>query len=90
MEFSSIKYNFHGPIHTIYCALAAGNDFQKGVWLSVNHSGDSDSTGAITGNILGALLGMDAIPRKYLAELELIEVIKETAEDLFERKDRYP
>lgn len=73
---------------SIYCALAAENDFQKGVWLSVNHSGDSDSTGAVTGNILGALLGMDAIPRKYLAELELIEVIKETAEDLYERRDR--
>jgi len=29
---------------SIYCALVAGDDFKKGVLLSVNHSGDSDST----------------------------------------------
>lgn len=31
--------------------------------LAVNHDGDSDSTGAITGNILGAYLGQQAIPQ---------------------------
>ena len=31
------------------------NDFSKGIIAAVNHSGDSDSTGAVTGNILGAL-----------------------------------
>jgi hypothetical protein len=38
-------------------ALAAKGDFARGVRLAVNHSGDSDSTGAIVGNILGAVLG---------------------------------
>jgi ADP-ribosyl-[dinitrogen reductase] hydrolase len=69
----------------IYCSLVAGNDFEKGVRLAVNHSGDSDSTGSITGNILGAVLGIDSIPGKYLEELELIGLIKEVAVDLFER-----
>jgi ADP-ribosylglycohydrolase len=69
----------------LYCALAAGNDFQKGICLSVNHSGDSDSTGSICGNILGALLGADAIPPNYLAKLELADAISEIATDLFER-----
>ena len=41
---------------SIYCALVA-TDFADGVVLAVNHGGDSDSTGAITGNILGTLLG---------------------------------
>src|SRR5690606_12919747 len=45
----------------IYCALVAGGDFAAGLRLAVNHSGDSDSTGAITGNILGTLLGAGAI-----------------------------
>ncbi|TSK07498.1 MAG: ADP-ribosylglycohydrolase family protein [Geobacter sp.] len=38
-------------------ALIAKEDFTHGIKLSVNHGGDSDSTGAITGNIFGALLG---------------------------------
>jgi ADP-ribosylglycohydrolase len=67
---------------SIYCALAAGDDFEKGIRLAVNHSGDSDSTGSITGNILGALLGTAAIPDRWLAQLELRRVIEEIARDL--------
>jgi ADP-ribosyl-[dinitrogen reductase] hydrolase len=48
-------------------------------WLAVSHSGDSDSTGAITGNILGALLGKRAIPEEWLVDLEIRKVIEETA-----------
>jgi ADP-ribosylglycohydrolase len=70
---------------SLYCSLVAGDDFRKGVLLSVNHSGDSDSTGSITGNILGALFGIDIIPEKWLAELELKELIEEIAVDLFDQ-----
>lgn len=63
----------------LYCALAAEGDFAKGVRLAVNHSGDSDSTGSITGNILGALLGKGAIPEEWLGKVELGKVIEETA-----------
>jgi ADP-ribosylglycohydrolase len=66
---------------SIYCALVAG-DFRQGVVLAVNHDGDSDSTGAITGNLLGALLGEEAIPAQWLEPLELREVIAELADDL--------
>jgi len=48
----------------------------------VNHDGDSDSTGAITGNILGAHLGYDAIEDKWKRDLELSDVILEIADDL--------
>ena len=68
---------------SIYCALCAENDFKKGVLLAVNHSGDSDSTGAITGNILGCLLGNTSIPEKWVERLELKEVIQELGIDLF-------
>jgi ADP-ribosyl-[dinitrogen reductase] hydrolase len=71
----------------VYCALAAGEDFEKGVRLAVNHGGDSDSAGAVAGNILGALLGRGAIPQRYLESLELAEVIEEIGVDLFERAD---
>lgn len=67
----------------VYCALKYADDFEKGVTAAVNHDGDSDSTGSIAGNILGASLGYGAIPRKYLDKLELRGVIEEVAEDLW-------
>jgi ADP-ribosylglycohydrolase len=67
----------------IYCALKYPNDFKKAVVTAVNHKGDSDSTGAVTGNILGAYLGLSAIPSQYLENLELKNVILELADDLY-------
>ena len=55
----------------VYCGLRYDNDFSEGVIASVNHDGDSDSTGAITGNLLGAYLGMNRIDEKWLEPLEL-------------------
>ena len=66
----------------VYCALKHADNFDAAIIASVNHNGDSDSTGAITGNILGAYLGMDAIPAKYTEKLELIDVIKKVAANL--------
>ena len=67
----------------IYCALVAG-DFEEGIVLAVNHGGDSDSTGAIAGNLLGALLGDGAIPPRWIIPLELARVTSEIADDLYE------
>lgn len=66
----------------VYCATVAHGDFERGVRLAVNHSGDSDSTGAIAGNILGAQLGMEATPERWLAQLELRDVLETLAADL--------
>lgn len=43
----------------IYCSLKYPNDIEKALIAAVNHGGDSDSTGAVTGNILGASLGAE-------------------------------
>ena len=66
----------------VYCALKYENDFDRALIAAVDHSGDSDSTGAVTGNLLGARLGLAGIPAKYLEDLELKSVILELAEDL--------
>ena len=66
----------------LYCALRHQNDFSAGVIAAVNHKGDSDSTGAVTGNILGALLGYAAMEAKWKRDLELSDVILELADDL--------
>lgn len=67
----------------IYCSLRYHDDFSKGIIAAINHSGDSNSTGAVTGNIiLGAWLGYSAIGQKWKEQLELKEVILELADDL--------
>lgn len=66
----------------IYCSLKYQNDFDRAITVSVNHNGDSDSTGAVTGNIVGALLGYAAIDEKWKKDLELIDVILELSDDL--------
>ena len=66
----------------VYCALKYAEDFDKAICAAVNHNGDSDSTGAVCGNLLGAYLGYDAIPQKFKDRLELHDVILEIADDL--------
>ena len=70
----------------VYCALIAA-DLRAGVILAVNHDGDSDSTGAIAGNLLGALHGVQAIPAEWLTPLELRRVIDTVANDLYATRD---
>ena len=66
---------------SLYCSLASPN-FEEAVVLAVNHSGDSDSTGAMTGNICGALYGVSAIPTRWLERVELRHEIAQIADDL--------
>lgn len=66
----------------LYCSMKYYDDFEKAIIAAVNHSGDSDSTGAITGNIMGALHGYDAIPHYYKQDLELRWLIEALALDL--------
>jgi ADP-ribosylglycohydrolase len=65
----------------VYCALVA-DDFRDGVLLAVNHSGDSDSTGSIAGQLLGAMLGVDSIPSNWKDGLGLYSVVERVAGDL--------
>ncbi len=69
------------------CALTADTGAPAGVaealWRAVCHSGDSDSTGSITGNLLGACVGVDGLPDAWLPALELRDVIERIAVDLF-------
>ncbi len=64
----------------LYCALVA-EDVRHGLLLAVNHSGDSDSTGSLCGNLLGALHGETALPPGWVAELEGRATILELADD---------
>jgi ADP-ribosylglycohydrolase len=60
---------------SVFCSLRYESDLNKALFVSVTHSGDSDSTGSITGNILGAYLGMSAINENWLDVLEVTEIV---------------
>lgn len=64
----------------VYAALVA-KDFRTGVLLAVNHSGDSDSTGSIAGQILGAMYGVEGIPDEWRDGLESGHVVDRVAND---------
>jgi ADP-ribosylglycohydrolase len=78
----------------VYAALAypAPEQFLDAVSVAVSHGGDSDSTGAICGNILGALHGDAALPAGLVARLEgrgpMLELVDDfIAEFTTERND---
>ena len=58
-------------------------DFGQGIISAVNHGGDSDSTGSVAGQILGAVHGVAAIPDEWLNSLELRDTIDVVGRDLF-------
>ena len=70
----------------LYCAAKHFDDFEKAMIAAVNHAGDSDSTGAIAGNIIGAAIGYEALPKFYKKDLELHDVILAIADGLYEGK----
>ncbi|MGN1019533.1 MAG: ADP-ribosylglycohydrolase family protein [Aristaeellaceae bacterium] len=63
----------------VYCCLRFPDSMEECLCAAVTHKGDSDSTGAIAGNILGAWLGAEAIPRRWLDALEMRELMERMA-----------
>lgn len=58
------------------------DDFKACMICSVNHGGDSDSTGAVAGNIIGAILGYDAIPNYFKDNIQLKDLLLSMADRL--------
>lgn len=76
----------------LYCALRHAGSAEDAIIAAVNHDGDSDSTGSICGNIMGAIYGYEAIKRQRLfcpqgkeleQTLELSDIILAIADDLY-------
>ncbi|MBK3580794.1 ADP-ribosylglycohydrolase family protein [Streptomyces sp. MBT65] len=65
----------------VYSALAA-SDVKSALLLAVNHSGDSDSTGSICGNLLGARYGDHGLPHSWVQGVEGRAMIAALADDL--------
>lgn len=59
----------------IFSVLRHIDDFSACMISAVNHGGDSDSTGAVAGNIIGAILGYKAIPEKFTRTIQLKDLL---------------
>ena len=66
----------------VYACMTCGGDFDAAMITAVNHSGRSAAVGAVTGAVLGILMGESALPEFYLESLEPTPYLTELAEDL--------
>ena len=69
----------------IFCAMRA-SDFEAGLRMAVNHDGDSDTTGLLVGQLLGASCGLATIPARWLELLEMKDEILLLSRDIAEHK----
>lgn len=67
----------------VYAAASFRDAPRFALCFAVNHSGDSDSVGALCGNLVGALHGEEALPEEWLAALEGRATIERLADDLW-------
>jgi len=54
----------------MYCCMSCPNDFRAAVLMAANTVGDSDTIACITGALMGARLGIGAIPPEWLGKVE--------------------
>lgn len=67
----------------LFCALNHPDDLDEAVLAAVNITGDSDTTGSMTGALLGAAHGEDAIPPGWLSSLEMRDTLACLADQLY-------
>ena len=66
----------------MYACLMADGDFDRAMIIAINHSGKSAAVGAVCGAILGAHLGVEALPSFYVDCLDAGPVLRELLADL--------
>ena len=69
-------------------ALHHGRNFREGCLLAVNLGDDADTTGAVYGQLAGALYGVMAIPKHWRQQLTRVAMIDDFAIRLAEAADR--
>jgi ADP-ribosyl-[dinitrogen reductase] hydrolase len=67
----------------LWC-IARTTSFEQAVLTAVNLGNDADTTGAITGQIAGALYGCNGIPVSWLSNLHMRDEISDFAGRLYE------
>ena len=67
----------------LYAALCAGS-FIEAIQIATNHSGDSDSTASIAGQLWGAMNGLDGIPHVWISSLDVLLPLLHLARQLLQ------
>ena len=68
-----------------FCILRYPDDYKKAVQTAVNITGDSDSVGSVAGGILGARLGVEAVPVSWVEALKEKPKLEEMVAPLLEK-----
>jgi ADP-ribosyl-[dinitrogen reductase] hydrolase len=71
----------------LYAALSAGS-FVEAIRIATNHSGDSDSTASIAGQLWGAMNGLDDIPHVWVSGLDVLSPLLHLTRQLLKRSCR--
>jgi ADP-ribosylglycohydrolase len=64
-------------------AFSKSRSFEEGCLLAVNLGDDSDTVGAVYGQLAGTYYGVDSIPNKWRNELSKVAVLENFTEKLF-------
>ena len=64
----------------LFSALAS-QSFSDAICLAANHSGDSDSTASIAGQIYGSWHGVDGIPENWISQLDVYDPLDRLIND---------
>lgn len=72
---------------SVYLWAKYSDDYVKAVCRAATSPGDSDSLAAITGNLVGATVGISGIPDKWLQKIENTQTIAETARRIIKLHD---
>ena len=53
--------------------------------MACNQDGDSDTCGAVSGSIAGALYGVKYVPKNWLTHMECLDLLQTLAKGLYEQ-----
>ena len=68
---------------SVWC-IGHSVDFEEAVTKAINLGGNSDTVGAVTGQLAGALYGLEAIPIRWFDQLLKIDKLTDIAMQMVE------
>lgn len=67
---------------SLYCVMKSPS-LKDAVIMACNQDGDSDTCGAVSGYIAGAIYGEKSVPKNWLAHMECLDLLHTMAERLY-------
>jgi ADP-ribosylglycohydrolase len=70
----------------MYCFWRHPDDYVGALLEAINTDGDSDSIGTITGSVVGARLGIEAIPQAWRENIENSDYLHDLGRRLYKSR----